>query len=158
MRLYLDTSVYGGYFDKEFDEWTREFFKILHQYKDFTILLSYIVDSELEKAPPWVKNLPYEIFPNNIEIIEGPDPKALDLAQHYIREGALVSKRCYTDANHIALATICKADIIVSWNFSHMVNTFRIKQFNNINLQEGYPLIDIRSPDNMCRTLEQLPL
>lgn len=46
----------------------------------------------------------------------------------------------------IAAATILKADALLSWNFKHMVNFFRIRQYNGINLKHGYSELDIRSP------------
>jgi len=70
------------------------------------------------------------------------------LAQHYIEEGAL-SAKYESDAHHIAIATILKVESLVSWNFKHMVNFFRIKQYNTINLKFGYSTIDIRSPKEL---------
>ena len=67
------------------------------------------------------------------------------VSQHYIEEGALTPKY-ESDAQHIAIATILKVDSLVSWNFRHMVNFFRIKQYNSINLKFGYSTIDIRTP------------
>ena len=67
------------------------------------------------------------------------------LAERYIDEGVLTQK-FVSDAQHIAMATILKVDSLVSWNFKHMVNFFRIKQYNSINLKFGYQTIDIRTP------------
>ena len=67
------------------------------------------------------------------------------LAQRYIQEGALTSK-FESDAHHIAIATILQVDSLVNWNFKHMVNFFRIKQYNSVNLKCGYSFIDIRTP------------
>src|SRR5680860_144270 len=53
----------------------------------------------------------------------------------------------HSDAQHIAISTILKVDSLVSWNFRHMVNFFRIRQYNSINLKYGYSTIDIRSPN-----------
>lgn len=50
------------------------------------------------------------------------------------------------DAQHIAIATINRVDVLVSWNFKHIVNLRRIHLYNSINLKYGYPLIEIRSP------------
>lgn len=47
---------------------------------------------------------------------------------------------------HIAAATVVKADVLVSRNFKHIVNLDRIKQFNGVNILQGYSLIEIRSP------------
>lgn len=50
------------------------------------------------------------------------------------------------DALHIALATVARVDVLVSWNFKHIVNLRRIHAYNAVNLKRGYPLLEIRSP------------
>jgi hypothetical protein len=50
------------------------------------------------------------------------------------------------DAQHIAVATVARVDVLVSWNFRHIVNLDRIRGFNAVNLRAGYPLLEIRSP------------
>ena len=67
------------------------------------------------------------------------------MAQRYI-EGAVISPNHFLDAEHIAIATVEKVDIIVSWDFKHIVNVHKIRGFNSVNLKEGYQLIDIRPP------------
>lgn len=61
-------------------------------------------------------------------------------------EAKVVGETSYTDCLHIALATIHSADILVSWNFKHIVNVIRIIGYNAVNHKEGYKQIDIRSP------------
>lgn len=46
----------------------------------------------------------------------------------------------------IAMATLDRVDVLVSWNFKHIVNLNRMRLFNSVNLKLGYPMIDIRSP------------
>lgn len=67
------------------------------------------------------------------------------LAEEYIRQ-AVVSRRMLADAQHIAVATVARVDVLVSWNFRHIVNLDRIHGFNAVNLRAGYPLLEIRSP------------
>jgi len=74
---------------------------------------------------------------------QGAESEAL--AEEYIRQ-AVVSRRMLADAQHIALATVAKVDVLVSWNFRHIVNLDRIHGFNAVNLRAGYPLLEIRSP------------
>lgn len=50
------------------------------------------------------------------------------------------------DAHHVAIATIFSADIIVSWNFKHIVHLNKIRGFNSINIREGYKELEIRNP------------
>jgi hypothetical protein len=76
-----------------------------------------------------------------IEIID----EALDLADMYISEN-VVGTTSREDCIHIALATIFRADVLVSWNFKHIVNLSRIRGYNSVNLKTGYPNIEIRSP------------
>ena len=44
------------------------------------------------------------------------------------------------------LAAVARADLIVSWSFKHIVHVEKIHRFNAVNLMEGHPTIDIRSP------------
>jgi len=67
------------------------------------------------------------------------------LANTYISEN-VVGKTSRTDCMHIAVATISNVDILVSWNFKHIVNINRIRGYNGINMLNGYPSVEIRSP------------
>lgn len=78
------------------------------------------------------------------EFIEMTD-EALDLATKYISE-KVVGQTSYADCLHIALATINRADFLVSWNFKHIVNIERIRGYNSINIKNGYKQLEIRSP------------
>ena len=143
MKFYVDTSVWGGYADKEFAEWTKPFFNQAQQGK-FIIMLSDVTLGELNKAPQNIRELPTTIPPQFLELTSITQEQ-LELANKYILEGALTQK-FHTDAQHIAISTILKVDSLVSWNFQHMVNFFRIRKYNSINLKYGYSTIDIRTP------------
>jgi len=142
MKTYIDTSVFGGYFDSEFEIPTKLFFTEIE--KGFKVpFVSDLTVSELEKAPKNVKELYNKIFDKlNFLII---DKKIIYLANAYIKEKALTLKSI-DDAIHIAAATIHSIDVIVSWNFKHIVNLNRIRIFNTVNLKHGYPVIEIRTP------------
>lgn len=110
----------------------------------FTIVLSDVTVGELEDAPERVRALPETIPASNIELVNITEEE-LRLAGKYVSEGALTPKY-YSDAQHISISTKLKVESLVSWNFRHMVNFFRIKQYNSINLKFGYSIIDIRTP------------
>ena len=57
-----------------------------------------------------------------------------------------VGKSSYADCLHIAIATIHNVNILVSWNFKHIVNVVKIIGDYSVNLAEGYKQLDIRSP------------
>lgn len=72
------------------------------------------------------------------------------LAEKYIA-AKVVGKTSKADCQHIAIATICRADVLVSWNFKHIVNLDRIRGYNGINYQSGYPMIEIRTPKEITK-------
>ncbi len=76
------------------------------------------------------------------------DETAENLARQYIME-KVVGKTSLDDCRHIAIATIYKADFLISWNFKHIVNVFRIQGFNSVNLKNGYKQLEIRSPKDI---------
>jgi hypothetical protein len=61
-------------------------------------------------------------------------------------EQKIVSENYYGDALHIAVATVIGVDVLVSWNFKHIVNLNKIKSFNSVNIKEGYNILEIRTP------------
>jgi len=136
-RLYLDTSVYGGYFDEEFELWTKILFSKINN-QEYKILYSRLTDIELMPAPESVKRLANSLPESVIEFIDISD-EAINLAEQYLKEN-VVGKTSRADCIHIALATLSNADILVSWNFKHIVNVNRIRGYNAVNykLATGY--------------------
>jgi len=140
-KIYVDTSVFGGYFDEEFSADTIPFFeKIISN--DIAIVASETLETEIYKAPPFVIDF-FESL-DNISRIKLTDA-VKKLAEKYIEE-KVVGKTSLADCRHIATATIHNVDVLVSWNFKHIVNLERIKGYNSINLREGYKMIEIRTP------------
>ena len=142
-RLCLDTSGFGGQFDEEFSEFTIPLFERLYN-GEFTLLFSTVTQEELENAPEKVKKLVTQIKSESTEFLEITD-EAVDLATEYINQ-KVVGQTSYADCLHIALATINKADYLISWNFKHIVNVLRIRGYNSINIKNGYKILEIRSP------------
>ncbi len=147
-RIYIDTSVFGGYFDVEFAEHTIPLFDRLKN-GDFTLLFSTVTQDELENAPEKVRNLVQGIKTENTEFLETTN-EAVELASEYITE-KVVGQTSYADCLHIALATINRADFLVSWNFKHIVNVQRIRGYNAINIKNGYKQLEIRSPREFAK-------
>ena len=58
----------------------------------------------------------------------------------------MLGSRFRNDMLHIALATVAEADVLVSWNFRHIVRLDRIRLFNAVNLEQGYKTLTIYSP------------
>ena len=142
-RIYIDTSVFGGFFDEEFSEFTKPLFERL-QNGEFRLLFSTVTQDELNSAPERVKKLVTSLKVENTEFLETID-EAVELASQYIAEG-VVGQTSFADCLHIALATINHADYLISWNFKHIVNVLRIRGYNAINIKNGYKELEIRSP------------
>jgi hypothetical protein len=148
LRVYIDTSVVGGYFDDEFEDVTKLFFDRIFK-KDFLVYFSEISEAELSLAPQFVRDLKSQI-PSDCYRFLDLDDEARELADTYINE-KILGKASLDDAYHIAIATINRLDVLVSWNFKHIVNYDKIKLFNSINLRLGYPMIEIRSPKEFVK-------
>ncbi|NHE58646.1 type II toxin-antitoxin system VapC family toxin [Cyclobacterium plantarum] len=147
-RIYVDTSVVGGYFDEEFEEPTRQLFDRLER-QEIIFVVSDLLDLELTFAPEKVKQLLHKFSPDKFERINLTQ-EAIDLANAYIAE-KVVGKTSLEDCRHIALATINKVDVLASWNFKHIVNLERIKGYNSVNMREGHHILEIRSPKDLLR-------
>jgi predicted nucleic acid-binding protein len=147
-KIYIDTSVFGGYFDIEFAEFTIPLFKRV-QNNELQILYSALTEQELEPSPERVKQLVRSLPAANIDFIDITS-EAITLARQYIAEN-VVGKTSYEDCLHIALATIHKADCLTSWNFKHIVNITRIRGYNSVNLKMGYSTLEIRSPRDLMK-------
>ena len=102
-RYYLDTSIFGGYFDKEFAKWTKPLIDQIREGKTKAVI-SDLTIQEIEPAPDFVQELLEEIIKGNSELVYGNQPSK-ELADTYLKEGALTQKSI-VDAHHIALATI----------------------------------------------------
>jgi hypothetical protein len=142
-RIYIDTSVIGGYFDQEFEFYSKLFFEKVLAGK-FKIIVSDLIETELIGAPEEIISFYKSIPHKQVERVEQTEESIL-LGEEYLIEG-VVGKTSRTDCRHIALATIVNADILISWNFKHIVNINRIRGYNSVNLKNGYRILEIRSP------------
>jgi predicted nucleic acid-binding protein len=141
-RVYVDTSVFGGVFDKEFRNSSIFFFDQIRK-GEFTIVTSPVVIDEISFAPLEVQKL-YKQLGHFIEVIVISN-EVLELRDAYLN-ARIVSKKFSNDALHVAFATISECSIIVSWNFKHIVNFEKIPLYNAINIINGYKQVAIHSP------------
>jgi len=145
-KIYVDTSVLGGFYDIEFEKDTKIFFnRILN--KEFSVFISEITETELAFAPEKVKEL-VNLIPKECLTKLSITKEVDELANTYISEKAL-GKASLNDAYHIAIATVNKINVLVSWNFKHIVNLNKIRLFNSVNVKLGYSLIEIRCPKEL---------
>jgi predicted nucleic acid-binding protein len=142
IRTYADTSVHGGLHDEEFAEDSRQFFDRVRAGR-FSLITSAVVDEELEEAPQRVRS-DYEALLPRTTVADITD-EALELQEAYLNAGIL-TPTWEDDALHIALATVHGCELIVSWNFKHIVHFQKIPQYNALNTLHGYDKIAVHSP------------
>lgn len=147
-RLYFDTSVFGGIYDKEFQIETEQLFDMVKA-GEITCVYSDLTEFELENAPEKVKEHFVSLPNDHIEFVEIFE-EMNELAIEYINE-RVVGETSIDDCRHIACATVKKVDYLVSWNFKHIVNVFRIRGYNSVNIKNGYSQLDIRSPKDIIK-------
>ena len=143
LYIYIDASVIGGCEDAEFAQATLALWQLFIK-GDYIQVLSEHTLRELQGAPADVRDRILEI-PGGHQLVLADTPEADALAEAYLAHG-IIGPGSRSDALHVALATIGRVDVLVSWNFKHIVNLGRIRLFNAVNLEEGYGLIEIRTP------------
>jgi len=143
LRIYVDTSVLGECFDPEFSPWSNALVEDFRRGL-FRPVLSEVTAAEVERAPEEVRSVLIELLALGAEMIP-VSPEALALVVHYESHGVL-GPRFRNDMLHIALATLAEVDVLVSWNFRHIVRLDKIRLFNAVNAEQGYKTLAIYSP------------
>lgn len=151
-RVYVDTSVIGGCFDVEFAPWSNGLFK------DFRLglyrpVVSDVVAAEVDEAPERVQQRYEELLELEAEILE-VDAEVLRLADTY-QARKILTPKYYEDGLHIALATVADVDLLVSWNFRHIVHYEKIHRFSAVNEELGYSPLQIYSPREVTHYEEE---
>ncbi len=144
LRVYTDTSVFGGCFDAEVAAESERFFDLVRGGR-IRILVSEVVVRELAKAPSRVLELLRSLPADSV--VQVPLTRdVIDLRNAYLAAGIL-EPQSTDDATHVVAATVARADAIVSWNFRHIVR--KMRAHNQVNLQTGFGLLSIVSPQEV---------
>jgi predicted nucleic acid-binding protein len=142
IRVYADTSVFGGVFDEEFKAPSRAFFNQVRNGR-FHLVTSALVQEEIEPAPVQVRRFFNQVLPA-VELIAVSE-ETLRLRDAYLEAG-IISSHWSGDALHVALATVARCSLIVSWNFKHIVHFEKIPLYNAVNVLKGYSNVGIFAP------------
>jgi len=152
LRVYVDTSVFGGVFDDEFAEPSRRFFDRVRA-GEFIVLVSETTLGEIAGAPRHIRDF-FDDMPQDSLVETADSPEVEDLTQAYIAAG-VVTVGHLADARHVAAAVVAEADFVLSWNFRHLVNYRRQRGYNAISELNGYRRISILSPLEVFHDEEQ---
>jgi len=151
IRIYADTSVFGGVFDAEFVKASSAFIDQVRAGK-FHLVISPLVEKEISIASANVLDFYHSVVPltERLPVTEA----AIRLQDAYLEAG-IISPRWSSDALHVAYATVSGCQMIVSWNFRHIVHYQKIGLYNAINIKEGYFNIGIHSPQEVIEYEEE---
>lgn len=111
------------------------------------ILVSEVVVRELANAPARVRKL-LSSLPVDSVVQVSLTRDVIELRDAYLAPGIL-DPQWTDDATHVAAATVARADAIVSWKFKHIVRIDKMRAYNQVNLQTGFGLLSIVSPQEV---------
>jgi len=143
MKIYADTSVFGGVFDEQFAEASRKFFDEVADGR-YALVISAAVQNEIDGGAPDEVRKFFEDTAGATQAVK-LTPDIVRLRNAYLDAG-IVTEKSIEDAAHVAAATVSGCRAIVSWNFKHIVHFDKIRQYNTVNELNGYNRIDIFSP------------
>ena len=152
LRVYADTSVFGGCFDDEFADDSKRFFAAIKAGK-FTLIVSATTLAELQRAPDYVRKVLADLPSDAIETTEFSND-IYELRDAYLKAGILKPEN-KSDAEHIACASVAEVDFVLSWNFRHIVHFEKIAGYQAVNLMNGYKQIRIYSPKEVVQSEEE---
>jgi hypothetical protein len=139
----IDTSIIGGCLDQEFAVWSKGLLRDFQE-GNFLLVVWTTVTAEVAATYEAVQTQYEDFLELNPEILQVTE-QAIALAKAYEQRGILTPKY-YTDGLHIAVATVAEVDVLVRWNFKHIVHFNKIRLFTALNLEMGYKPIQIYSP------------
>jgi predicted nucleic acid-binding protein len=142
-KVYIDTSVIGGCFDVEFSKWSIGLFNDIRKGL-WAPAVSEVVSAEVSFAPKEVREKFNELLSYNPQVL-AVDSSVEMLVDAYIGH-RILPEQFRNDMLHIALASAHEVDILVSWNFKHIVHFEKIVKFNAVNLEYGFRQLMIFSP------------
>lgn len=147
LRVYLDTSVFSAYYDEAISDRRAQTEDFWRRRSDFELSTSAIAREELEQTPDPARRMQL------LELVEGVTVHAVtdmmrSLAKSYIASGVF-TEVMYNDAVHVAAAVLTRQDVLVSWNFRHLVNRRRRAQINEVNISLALPTLEIVAPPEL---------
>jgi hypothetical protein len=147
LRVYLDTSVFSAYYDEAISDRRTQTEDFWRRRSDFELSTSAVAREELEQTPDPARRLQL------LKLVEGVTVHAVtdmmrSLAKSYIASGVF-TEVMYNDAVHVAAAVLTRQDVLVSWNFRHLVNRRRRAQINEVNISLALPTLEIVAPPEL---------
>lgn len=138
-HIYIETSVWSFVFAEDTPEYqadTLAFFELCKK-RAFEPYISAAVLSEIERADKALRERLEELVRDVKPVLLSTLPEADSLSEAFVRENVVPASKA-EDARHVAIAIVHGVDVLVSWNFRHIVNIRREERFNAVAVLEGY--------------------
>lgn len=149
--LYIETSVFGFYFDEEpRNALRRESVRALFHQVGLGALdavSSPLTEAELGSTAEPLRSSLLSLL-DRLDLLRADEGEVTRLSELYVAEGVIPATEVL-DARHAAYATVGRADVVVSLNLKHLANEWAERRLNAVNLREGYPLVSIRTPEQV---------
>jgi predicted nucleic acid-binding protein len=147
LKIYFDTSVISHLDQQDALEKLNETHNLIEKVKahEYDVIISSVTERELEDCPEpkrsillgYLQQIPHTVIPLNEEMLTIAD-KILELG--------ILKPKSLDDCQHIAAAIISGCDVIVSWNFKHIVNHKTMQGVKAVTAITGYPEMLIYTP------------
>ena len=147
LRIYLDTSVISHLFADDTPDKMADTNKLWEDFKDnkYEIFISTVTVEEIKRcSEPKRSKMVEKLDEIDFRVLEEKD-EVNSLSDEYTNNGVL-TKKSIDDCTHIAFAVVSNCDIIISWNFKHLVNYRTINKVKIVNAINNYKEISIISP------------
>jgi predicted nucleic acid-binding protein len=147
LRVYLDTSVFSAYFDSRVRDRQRETEPFWARRQEFDLATSELGRDELRQPSDPVQRRRLLGLLRGFTVLAVTE-EMKQLGQRYVREGVFAATML-NDALHVAAAVISRQDVLLLWNFRHLVNRRRRAKVNDVNVEAGLPTIEILAPSEL---------
>ena len=150
LKVYLDTSVISYLQQEDAPEKTGITLNLWDKFKIgiYDIYLSDVTIAEINKCNKekliFCNQKLSEIQYTKLEITDS----VFDLVDEII-DTEILSEKSFEDCQHIAVAVLNECDVIISWNFKHLVNIKTIQGIRKITQLKGYRDIEIITPTTL---------
>ena len=148
--IYLETTIFNFYFADDAQEKRADTLKLFQEVAngDYLAVTSSVTIGELSKATEPKRSKMMQLLTKYKVSVIDEDSDSRKLPKAYVAE-KMIPENYFDDARHIAIASIYGVDLIISWNFQHIVKWKTKIQTNAINIREGYKPTDIYSPSEV---------
>jgi len=147
LRIYLDTSVFSAYYDDRAPERQAETMDFWPRLAEFEAATSELTRQELLETPDESRRKQLMTLMKGMTLHPVTE-EMKELARRYILE-TVFTPAMFNDALHVAAAVLTRQDVLISWNFRHLVNRQRRARINQTNIVLALPSIDIVAPAEM---------